>query len=311
MKRQVGSKAARGSLNWVWPLVAAVVVFAIPLRVAESADIGDVFEDAELRSSARQFAERLSSGSEYPNVGLFGGSQPDISEPGPDSADLPDSAYAVPPGVVYVETSFSYTRSKGLPVRDYFTPTLVRIGVWEDFELRIASPGIIHESGADDSTTGFGPVTLGFKQNIWKEVEATGIPAFGVIAQVTVPTASSGFDDGTAIPTVFFNFDHTLPMNSYFEWNVGLSAVHDDAGERFTQGIFLWSLGHELTDDFTVFFHGAANVPASSGIQQDLLMGPGMIWFVSKRTALDFSYNFGVTEQSTHRLIRLGLSVAF
>lgn len=301
MKRHVGSNAARGPLNWVWPLAVAVVVWVVPLRVGESADIGDVFEDSELQSSARQFAERLSSES----------SQPDITEPGPDSADLPDSAFAVPPGVVYVETSFTYARSKGLPVRDYFTPTLVRIGLWEDLELRIASPGIIHERGPGDSTTGFGPLTLGFKKNIWKEVEESGIPAFGVIAQVTIPTASAGFDDGTAIPTLFFNFDHTLPMKSYFEWNVGLSAVHDDNGERFTQGTFLWSLGHELSDEFTVFFHGAANVPSGSGLQQDVLMGPGMIWFLSKRTALDFSYNFGVTEQSTHRLIRSGLSMAF
>lgn len=40
---------------------------------------------------------------------------PDITEPGPDSADLPDSAFAVPPGVVYLETSLTYsTTSPGL-----------------------------------------------------------------------------------------------------------------------------------------------------------------------------------------------------
>jgi hypothetical protein len=255
-----------------------------------------------------EFADWLNqpSHAEPPIVGI-----PDITEPGPDSADLPDSAFAVPPGVVYVETSLTYASSKGPQVRDYFTNTLVRIGLWEDLELRIASPGIIHENGPDKSATGFGPLTFGFKQHIWDEIQESGIPAFGVIAQVNVPTASAGFDDGTAIPTVFLNFDHTLPANSYFEWNLGLSAVHDDEGKRFAQGSFLWSLGHEFNDEFTGFFHGQANFPSGSGNQEEIVLGPGVIWFVNKRTALDFSYNFGVTNESLHRLVRLGLSMAF
>jgi hypothetical protein len=236
---------------------------------------------------------------------------PDISEPGPDSADLPDSAFAVPPGVVYVETSFSYTSTKGPRVRDYFTNTLIRAGLWEDFELRISTPGVIHEHAPDDSTTGFGPLTFGFKQNIWKEEEECGIPAFGIIAQVTTPTASAGFDDGTAIPTLFFNFDYSLPCDSYFEVNFGLSSVHADDGHRFAQGSFLWSLGHEWSDNFTTFFHGFANVPSGSGEQEEVLMGPGMIWIVSKQLALDFSYNFGLTDETDHRFLRLGLSLAF
>ncbi len=59
MKCNVGSNAARSPLSWVWPLAIAVVVCVMPLRVVTAADIGDVFEDAELRSSAQSFAERL------------------------------------------------------------------------------------------------------------------------------------------------------------------------------------------------------------------------------------------------------------
>jgi hypothetical protein len=236
---------------------------------------------------------------------------PDITEPGPDSADLPDSAYAVPPGVAYLETSFSYTSSKGPRIRDYFTATLLRVGLCEDIELRIATPGVIHEHGPSESTTGFGPMTFGFKAHIWDEMEDLGIPAFGIIGQVTAPTASAGFDDGTAQPTVFFNFDHTLPADSYFEWNLGISASHDEDGDRFTQGSFLWSLGHEWSPSVTTFFHGLANFPAGSGDDVEVLFGPGVIWFPSQRVAVDFSYNFGVTDESDHRLIRLGLSIAF
>ena len=61
MERQVESDTARGPLQWVWPCVVAVVVWVMPLRGVKAADIGDVFEDAELRSSAQSFAERLKS----------------------------------------------------------------------------------------------------------------------------------------------------------------------------------------------------------------------------------------------------------
>ncbi|MBI3462226.1 MAG: transporter [Planctomycetes bacterium] len=259
---------------------------------------------------------RLVRGQDAGEEGSFTDSEsansgPNIREPGPDSADLPDSAFAVPPGVVYFETALTYSSSKGPRTRDYFTPTLVRIGVCRDLELRLSGPGIIHEDGDTDNTTGFGPMAFGFKRHIWDEVEDWGIPAFGVIAQVSAPTASAGFDDGTAIPTVFFNFDHTLPADSYFEWNLGISALHDDDGHRFAQGSFLWSLGHEWTPDLTTFFHGFVNVPAGSGDDQEVVLGPGMIWFASDQLAVDFSYNFGLTAESPHRLVRLGLSLAF
>jgi len=236
---------------------------------------------------------------------------PDISEPGPDTADIPDSAFTVPVGVTYFETSLSYISSKGTRERDYSTNTLIRAGLWQDFELRISTPGIIHQHAPDESTTGFGPLTFGFKQHIWAEVEECCIPAFGIIAQVTAPTASAGFDDGTAIPTVFFNFDYSLPEDAYFEVNFGITGLHDDDGDRFVQGNFLWSLGKEWTENFTTFFHGFCNVPSGSGSDSELLMGPGMIWFVSKQVAMDFSYNFGLTDDTDHRFLRLGLAVAF
>jgi hypothetical protein len=287
-----------------WLIPATAVRAAPQLRlIQDDAEVtGGVFDwpgDATPRGDQPGKPEPLAS------------NRPDITEPGPDSADFPDSAFAVPTGIVYLETSLTYASSKGPRVRDYFTNTLVRIGLWEDLELRIASPGIIHENGPEESVTGVGPLTIGFKQHVWDEVAESGIPAFGVIAQVNVPTASAGFDDGTAIPTVFCNFDHTLSANSYFEWNLGLSAVHADDGHRFVQGNFLWSLGHEVNDDITVFFHGFTNFPASSGNQEEVVMGPGMIWFVNKRVAVDFSYNFGLTDESLHRLVRLGLSMAF
>lgn len=237
--------------------------------------------------------------------------QPSILDPGPDTADFPDSAFTVKPGVVYFETSLTYESSKGERVRDYFTPTLIRVGIAEDIEFRLASPGIIYEDAPDDSTSGFGPLIVGFKFHMWEEREEAHIPALGIIVQVQAPTASAGFDNGTAEPTVFFNYDWSLPHDFAFEFNAGISWLHDDAGDRFVQGIFLWSLSRDWPNDFKTFFHGFLLTPAGSGVQEELMIGPGIFRALNNRVAVDFSYNFGLTPETPHRNVRLGLSMAF
>jgi hypothetical protein len=52
---------------------------------------------------------------------------------------------------------------------------------------------------------------------IWDQDECCGIPAFGITAQVTTPAASASFDNGAAEPTIFLNFDHTLPHDLRLE----------------------------------------------------------------------------------------------
>ncbi|GBD36585.1 hypothetical protein HRbin36_01710 [bacterium HR36] len=63
-----------------------------------------------------------------------------IRQPGPDTADFPDSAFTVPPGDMYLETSINYQRPSGLPKHEYFTATLLRLGLFEGLELRINTP---------------------------------------------------------------------------------------------------------------------------------------------------------------------------
>lgn len=256
-----------------------------------------------------------------PNIAGFGGpiaegddSQPNIKDPGPDTADIPDSAFTVKPGVVYFETALTHESSKGSPrTREYATPTLIRMGVTERLELRF-SGFLVHEHvPGGDSRSGVGPLTFGFKRHMWEENPDSFLPAFGIIAQVTAPTSSAGFDGGRAEPTIFFNFDYTLTERLEFEWNGGIGCLEGDDGTMFCQGAFLWSLARTWgrEGNLKTFFHGAALTPGGSGEQEDVLMGPGMVFFRGHRLAYDASYNFGVTGVSPHRLIRLGMSMAF
>jgi len=245
-----------------------------------------------------------------------------MRDPGPDTADFPDSAFTVAPGVLYVETAVTYQSSKDSPqVRDYSTPTLLRYGVTDRFELRL-SGFFVHEQEAT-SRTGVGPLGIGFKRHFWDEQPDRFLPAFGIIGLVTIPTSSAGFDSGRAEPIVYFNFDYTLTERLEFEWNGGIGAFEGDNGEMFCQGQLLWTFARTWgrEGNFKTFFHGIALLPGGSENpadpilgtrnQEEVVIGPGYVWFRGNRLAWDASYNYGVTGASPHRLIRFGMSMAF
>jgi hypothetical protein len=170
---------------------------------------------------------------------------------------------------------------------------------------------LIQQVGPGIDTTGFGPLTFGFKRHVWDEDKEGWLPALGIIAQVKTPTTFDRFDNGAAEPTIFFNFDKGLPFEFDFEVNGGLTWSKDDGGDRFLQGNILWALGHEIAPHVEAFTHGFANFPVEDGSGAEVVVGPGVAWIVSPRTMLDMSLNFGLTDQSPHRITRFGLSVAF
>lgn len=145
--------------------------------------------------------------------------EPNIEEPGPDSADFPDSAFTVKPGVVYIETSVTTESSKGVRIHDYFTNTLIRVGVRENWELRISSPGVIQEVGPGIDTTGFGPLTFGFKRHVWDE--DGWVPAFGIITQVKTPLPPPASTMGLPSQPCFSTSTRGYPTNSILSGTLG------------------------------------------------------------------------------------------
>jgi len=234
---------------------------------------------------------------------------PSIRQPGPDTADLPDSPYAVPPGVVYAETSFTYFRIRTPAAHDYTTATLIRIGLVENWELRLSSPGLIVRDGLPDSTTGFGPVTIGAKWHWWDEIQEQGIPGAGLIFQVTTRTGSDAFRPEIAEPASFLTFSHSLPWEMEFEWNLGLSLTKEESERTQLQGWLLWAVSKELTPNLNLFVHGYILTPGFI-TDTEIVLGPGFIWFISERMALDASSVFGVTDDSP-TIARVGWSLAF
>ena len=261
MERQVGSKAARGSLNRVWPLVVAIVMFIQPPRVAESADIGDVFEDAELRSSARSFAERLKS----PFL-------PSDDEPlETDRPDFVEASSLVPPGRVQLESGYTFVRDRSgdIETTAHAVPQFVwRVGLTKRFELRMVWDAgylfereVDHGAGTVTKRSGGGDIDLGLKTAL---LEPNGwIPEACLISTLSVPTGADEYRSHKTQPklNLLYGWDLTDDLN--FAGATGLQYLFAD-DDNFTQMSQAFTTGYSITEKlgmyvewFSFYYDGA------------------------------------------------------
>lgn len=241
----------------------------------------------------------------------------DIKEPGPDSANFPNSAFTLPPGEVYIETSpitFQktpfLTRQQTEETGQQITlPTLIRVGVFRDFELRLFSTTLQYAKDGTE-TTGFGPLLFDSKFHFWDQDKEKHIPAFGVQLMVQTDLGSPQFSVPQWEPQFSLNFDYELANGLELEWNIGGAWIVDETGARDYQGIFEWSIQRELVKNVDGFLHGYLIVPENTRFKEGAVLGGGAIWYVSNTIALDASYSFAIKPGSPDPIVRLGLSLA-
>ncbi|MBX9788935.1 MAG: transporter [Pirellulales bacterium] len=261
---------------------------------------------ATIRRFNRQF-ETL------PGVWLRGTAEPNIREPGPDSFNFPNSAYAVPVGVVYLESSpFTYRRYHNSPVKTYLVPFLLRVGIFSRVELRMQGSGITTDVRLHDTLHGFSPLIFGFKHNWWEEDRDNFIPAVGLEMEFQTNLGSPHLSTPQTQPSYSLNFDHSLPFDFVFEWNIGGTYGAKTGDGRVMQFNFEYSLQGPIVDNVEMFVHGFVNEPATGTRFKDgSMVGVGGIWYVARRLSVYGSYSHGLTPSSIRLLVQLGLAVAF
>jgi hypothetical protein len=138
----------------------------------------------------------------------------DIRAPGSDLANFPNSAFTLPRGGFYLEsTPVAYAASSSTLSAQYNWEYLVRYGLVDWLELRLYSQGFSVQ-GSPNSAVGFSPLTFDTKIHFWDEWEEYHLPAAGLEAMVqTQLLGSSAFNAGTE-PSFSLKFDQELPR-----WN--------------------------------------------------------------------------------------------
>jgi hypothetical protein len=250
----------------------------------------------------------------------------DIRDPGPDTANFPNSAYTISKGRLYIENSpvgfYAHSRN-GLQPRVYQWETLVRYGLTDNVEFRLFTNGLTHQwagGSGQRGVTGYSPLAFDFKVSLWEENTRYWLPAMGLEVYVQTDLGSPAFDGGTQ-PSLNLLFDQTLPFEINFEYNFGMTGVQNNQDQISYQFSYQFAFQRQVVEDFDVFvqgFYNAAALPRLLRFQsgQDLaipqvtVVGGGAIWTVNDRMAVFGSYNFGLTGASPETIGLLGFAIA-
>ncbi|MFM7242792.1 MAG: hypothetical protein ACKO40_01275, partial [Planctomycetaceae bacterium] len=95
----------------------------------------------------------------------------DITDPGPDTANYPNSPLTLPKGRSYIETipgTYSLAGADGTPA-SWSWPFMMRTGLTDNCELRIISQGPTVVAAGPDSPAadGFAPLVFDLKVHLW------------------------------------------------------------------------------------------------------------------------------------------------
>jgi hypothetical protein len=179
-----------------------------------------------------------------------------------EGPDFTDSAEVVPKGRFQVEVSPTWSRSREGPT-DFSTPTLLRYGLREDWEVRIAPEGYVREHGAH----GMGDTALGVKWHSSDGDAAKGLPALGWILHLELPTGAEAVRGRGVRPSLHATLAWDLPH----EWDLGVmpgvEVDDDESGRRFAYGVLGVVAGKRITEKLRVFgeFSGERLTSSSHG----------------------------------------------
>lgn len=249
------------------------------------------------------------------------------SQPEPIITDRPDfteSAFAVPVGRLQLEGgyTFSYDDEDGERVSDQTLPEfLLRIGVVEDFELRLGWTGwsltetlwrekndagrTVSRIDHDDRGT---DMIVGVKYHF---LDQRGlVPDFGVIAEMSLPTGASTKTSGDVDPAVKLLWGYELSERFSLTGNVNLS-VPTSGTHRFLQTAASVSLGVSLTESMGAYVEYFGFYPNDIGTDCAHSLNAGLTFPITNDLQFDVRAGFGLNDEADDFFTGAGFAIRF
>ena len=186
-----------------------------------------------------------------------------IRDPGADMANYPNSAFTLPKGGFYLEsTPMSYSaRSPMTGSPTFSSPTLFRYGFLEDVELRLFYTPYQVQQRRTSTVSGSGNLAFDTKIHLWDEWEEYFVPAAGFELTIQTPWISSTAFQSPTSPAFSFNFDQGLPYDIAIEYNLGANYQQDpkNLDKEIWAFSAQWAAQRDITEDVALFFNGFYN----------------------------------------------------
>ncbi len=229
-----------------------------------------------------------------------------------DRPDFVESSDVVGKGRFQIETSLAWERDKsgGVSSRARATPTLLRLGVSDTFELRLETDGLLRTRVAGVRESGTADAAIGFK---WHLADGEGSsPGMAVLVHADLDSGSSAYRGQGTRPSVRLVAEWELAN----EWSLGvMPGVYQDRnddGKRYTGLIMAAVVGKSLTDQWRVFGELAAQqwTSARNG-GKVITLDLGTAYLLTNNVQVDFALSRGLNRNTPDWGWTVGLSAKF
>lgn len=236
-----------------------------------------------------------------------------------DRPDFVESSETVGKGRVHLETSFLSQRERDAGDRrhTYSMPTMLRVGVGEDLELRIETEGrsVEHtrdkESGERSTTAGYADASVGF---LWHVMDGEGRrPSLGLILDATLPTGSNSLRGKGLRPALRVVGEWELPNEMELGVMPGIFVAHEEENDRTTPRHGYGLFGIVLDKAFNERLHGLVelSLPRIAHVRHGGTQASfdiGATYLLSKDCQLDTLFSRGLNHRTPYASWTVGLS---
>lgn len=238
----------------------------------------------------------------------------DVAPIGPDRPDFVDSSDVVGRGRVQLEFGLAGERTKlgGQTLRGNATPLQLRIGVGDDWELRLASDGRLGARTGPARERGWGDLSVGLKWHQQDGDAQTLWPGLGWVVRADLDTGSRAFRGQGTRPAVNFVAEWEFAGGYSLGVMPGLYVERNDEGRRYTGAVLAAVVGKSLNERTQVFAEVAGQqlAPARHG-GKVVTFDVGATYRVTDDLQVDAALSRGLTRQSPDVLWTVGASVRF
>lgn len=235
--------------------------------------------------------------------------KPNIREPGPDSANFPNSPYTLPKGMAYFETTPSLAGKSSSNPRTYTTPTLIRYGLTDDVELRLFTNSFTVEYSPNRA--GFSPIVFDMKLHFWDENKDLFLPAVGMEILLQSTFGSSFLNTGVQ-PSMNVLFSKDLVWDTVLEASVGLQSgdIGLNKGDSYEMTVS-GDLTTKVTERISLFVQTAYNGSIDPRFANNILVGGGGLLNLTETITIFGSYNASVVKNLPPYFTQMGVAFAF
>lgn len=235
-----------------------------------------------------------------------------------DRPDFVESSDVVGKGRFQLETSLAWERDRagGVKARLASTPTLLRIGAGEDWELRFETDGRlrqrIDEAGAVTRQNGWSDLSIGVKWHQRDGNEEAGTPGLGWLLHVDVDSGSSAFRGQGLRPSLRFVAEWEFAGGWSLGVMPGVYRDRDEDGRHFAGGILAATLGKSLTDRLRGFVEvSGQQLAASKHGGSVVTFDTGLAYLLDRDLQVDVAMSRGINKNAPDLAWTVGVSARF